>query len=111
MFLLIAGMEFGVVGRFIADHPEHDLEESLAQAAQRAGVTHALLTFLQVVSLSPATGAPEAVGPEMNGAADEFVAGPTDMHLVDFAGLIRHRSSPGDALEHFLTTVTIRIAA
>ena len=53
--------------------------------------------FCLVVGLAPGTGLAEAIRPEVNGVAQEFVAGPADMDLVDLAGLVGDGRGPGDS--------------
>ena len=54
MFLLVAGVEFRIVGFFVGKHFEDDLQQSLSEAAQRAGRAHALVSFFPIVGLAQA---------------------------------------------------------
>ena len=63
MFLLVAGMKLGVVRRSIFEHAEEDFEQPLPQASQRAGVAHALVAFLLVISVAPGAGFAKTIGP------------------------------------------------
>lgn len=109
--MLIAGVKFGVVGLFVGDHSEEDFQQPLSQAAKGAGVAHASLSFLLVVDLSPQAGSPKAFRPEVNGVAQECVAGPTDLGFVDLSGLEADWSGPRVGLENIVASVALRIAA
>ena len=105
MLSLVAGVHFCIVWRLVGDHAEDDFQESLAEAPESTGVAHALLAFVPIIGLPPGAGFAKRVHPEMDGGAHKFVAGPAHMDLVDFAGLIAHRSRTGDALEHFMAAI------
>lgn len=109
MLLLVSGMQFRIVGRLVGDHPEEDFEQSLAQASERAGVTHPCLTFFLIIRLTPDTGLAKTICPEMNGVAHEFIARPTHTDFIDLSGLIADGRGPGDALEDFVAAVAIGI--
>ena len=78
-------MQLGVVRCFGVHHAEEDFEESLPQASQRAGVAHALPTFLLIISLAPAAGFAKAIRPQMNCVAHELVTRPAETDFADFA--------------------------
>jgi hypothetical protein len=111
MFLLIAGVKFPVVGRLVGDHLEEDFEESLSQTSEGAGMAHALVSFFLVVGLAPDHSFSETIGPEMKGVSQEFVAGPADMDLIEFAGLEAHGRGAGIALQHVGASVAFWIRA
>ena len=96
---LVFGVQIGVVRGAGLDHFPKDFEQALAQAAQGAGVAHAVLAFLLVVGLRPGCGVAGAVGPEMDDVAQEFVALMADPDLVDLPGLVADRAGSGQTLE------------
>jgi hypothetical protein len=83
--LLVLGMEVRLVGRSGLDHFPEDLEQALPQTAQRASVALALLPFVFVVDLCPRHNVPGAVGPKINGVAEDFVALVPQMDFMDLA--------------------------
>ena len=111
MFLLILGVQFRVVRFAISQHFEDDLEQTLSQAAERAGVAHALFSFLFVIGLRPGTGFAKAVGPKMDSLAQEFVAGPAHFGFADLAGLEADRRCSRKALQDIGTALAVGIAA
>src|SRR5215475_10466242 len=111
VFLLIAGMQLGIVRRSVFEHAEEDLEQPLTQASQCAGMAHAFIAFVLVISLTPSAGLAKTIRPQMNCLAHEFVARPTDADFADLARLIRHRRGSGHTLQHLLATVAVRIVA
>ena len=78
---LVFGVQIGVVWGPGLDHLPEDFNQALAQAAQGAGVAHAVQPFLPVVGLRPGCGVAGTVGPEMDGVAQEFVALVADLTL------------------------------
>ena len=109
MLLLITGMEFSIVRLFVFEHAKDNFQESLTQAPEATGVTHAFSAFLFVIGLAPGAGLAKAIGPKMHRVAKEFVAGPTHTNFIDLSGLVADRCSSGDALEHFMAAVTLGI--
>ena len=108
---MVASVEFRIVGLFVREHFEHDFKQTLAQTSQGTGVAHALVALFLVISLAPRAGFAKAIGPEVNGVPKEFVAGPANVCFVDLARLVAHGRSPGEALEHVVSAVTLRIGA
>src|SRR5690348_15772821 len=104
-------MQIGIVRSLSGEHSEQDFEKPLAQAPQRADVGHALLAFLFIVGLAPSAGLAEAIRPQMDGVAQEFVAGPAHANFVEACPLVRDRCGPGDTLEHFMAAVALGIAS
>src|SRR5512140_624597 len=74
-------------------------------------MAHALIAFLLVIRLAPGAGLAKRIRPQMNGVAQELVAGPTDPDFIYPPRLIGDRRGPGDALEHLLTAVALRVVA
>ena len=110
MLELVLRVEFGIVGLFIGEHFENDLEQSLAQTAQSAGVAHTALAFGLIVGLSPDGGFAKAIGPEVDGMAQKFITSPAGLGFADLPGLVLDRCGAGKALEHIVITVTLGIA-
>src|SRR3972149_1257817 len=69
-------MEFRVVRRARLPHLPEDLEPTLAQATQRAGMALTLRAFRSVVSFGPGTLLPTEVGQEVDGGAESFSPAP-----------------------------------
>ena len=111
MFLLVPSVEFGVVGGFICEHPEQDFQQALTQTSQCTGMSHALLTFLRVIGLAPSAGLAEAIRPQMDGVAHEFITGPAQPNLVDSAGLIGDRCGSCDSAEDLMIAIAIGVTA
>ena len=74
MFGLVAGVERFVVGLAGLPHLPEDFEPTLAQAAQRAGVTLAFGAMGLVVGLRPGAGFAAVIGPLVDGAAQSQIA-------------------------------------
>src|SRR4030095_14525104 len=74
-------------------------------------MAHPVLAFLPVRGLAPSTGFAKTIGPQMNGMAHEFVAGPADFGFADLNGFKADRSRCGNALEHLQATVASGIGA
>src|SRR5207248_9642859 len=74
-------------------------------------MAHALLALFLIVGLAPGTGFAEAIGPEVNGVAEEFVAGPPNGYFADLARLVAHGRSPGERLKHLMSAITLRVGA
>ena len=110
MLLLVAGVVFGVVGRFVREHTQEDFKQSLTQAPEGAGMALALLALVLIVGLAPGAGAAERVGPEMNGMAHELVAGPAHLGFLELAGLVADGGCAGNALQRLVGTVAIGVA-
>ncbi len=85
MLLLVAGVQLGIVWLLVTEHTEEDFKQSLPQAPEGASVGHSLLAFLVVVGLAPSAGLAETVGPQMDGGAQELIAGPAHPHFVQLA--------------------------
>ena len=99
MLLLIAGMEIGVVGLAGLDHLPKDFQQSLAQTAQGASVAFAFRTLLPIVNFGPRANPHTALGPKMDGMAQDLVALVTDADPVNLAGLETDRRRAGNALQ------------
>jgi len=80
-------------------HLPEDLEPTLAQTAERAGVALTFLAFLVVVCIRPRTCAPAQVGLQVNRVPQNLVAGPSKANLLELPALIAHRSGAGMALQ------------
>ena len=111
MSLLVAGVQVWIVGRACLPHFPEDLQPSLAQTAQGAGVTLAFVAVRLVVLLSPGNFAPTEVGPEVDGGAQMFVAVPTDVDFEDLTGLKADWSGSRQALQTLRTFEYAPIAA
>ena len=61
----------------------------------------AFRAFLSVVNIGPGTNPEGALGPKMDGVAQNFVALVADVNPVNLAGLETDRSGAGDALQRF----------
>ena len=99
MFLLVASVEFSVVGLLVTDHPVDNFEQPLSEAPQSAGVGHALLALRLIISLAPNARLAKAISPKMNGVSKEGVARPANFDFPELAGLENHGRSSGKALE------------
>src|SRR5262245_26851092 len=111
MLLLVPSMHLRIIGFLGLDYLEDDLEQPLAQAPQCTRMRHSLASFLAVIGLTPSAGAPKAIGPQVHRVPQEFVATPADLDLANPAGLKRHGSSSGQALQHILGAITLGVAA
>ena len=85
MFLLVARVQLGVVRFFVGNHFEEDLEESLSQTTQGAGMAHALSALLLVVGLPPGGAFAKAIGPKVNGVSQKPIARPAHLSFFDLA--------------------------
>ena len=74
-------------------------------------MAHALSPFFLIVSLPPDTRFAEAVGPEVNGVPQEFVASPAHVSLTNLARLVTHGRGAGKALEHVVIAIALGIGA
>ena len=99
MLFLVAGVQIGIVGLTGLDHLPEDFQEPLAQAAQGAVVAFAFRPFLFVINFGPRADPHTALGPQMDGMAQHFVALVADADPVDLAGLETDRGRAGDALQ------------
>jgi hypothetical protein len=109
MLLLIASVEFSIVGLLIANHAKDDFEQPLAETPQGARMRHTGLALLSVISPTPRADSVEAVGPQVNGMAHKFVAVPTDPGFVDLTRFKTDRGSSGIALQHLKGAVAARV--
>ena len=66
MLELITLVKLGIVPPASLPHLPEDLQPTLAQAAERTGVTLTFAAFLLVVSLRPWTLGPAQIGPQVN---------------------------------------------
>src|SRR5262249_26022631 len=80
-------------------HLPEDLQPSLSQTAQGAGMTLAFVPVGLIVLLSPGHLAPAEIDPQMDGGAQMFVALPTQEDLEDLTGLEANGSGSGQALQ------------
>ena len=111
MLLLVTGVQIGVVRLVGLDHPPKDFQQALAQATQGARMAFAFRAFLSVVNFGPRTNPEGALGPKMDGVAQNFVALVADVNPVNLAGLETDRSGAGDALQRFGVLEALEIAA
>jgi hypothetical protein len=111
MLFLVAGVQIGVVGLAGLDHLPKDFEQPLAETTQGAGMTFAFGAFLSVVNLGPGADPQTALGPEMDGMAQNLVTLVTDADAVNLAGLETDRSRSGDALQGLGVLEAIGVAA
>ena len=103
MFLLVARVQVRVVGSSCLPHFPEDLQPSLSQTTQGAGVTLALVPMSLIVLLSPRHLAPAEVGPEVNNGAQRFIAVSTNVDFEDLTGLETDRSGSSQTLQALRT--------
>src|SRR5438128_2367455 len=84
-----------VVGLIVLPEAPEDFEPAFAQAPQRTGMTAAFGPFGLIIGLGPGTGESTAVGPQMNGGAEDFVAGPPQPAFFYLATLVTDRTDAG----------------
>ena len=77
-----------VVALVVLPEPPEDLEPAFAQAPQRAGVALPRGPFLRIVGLRPGAGFAAAIGPQMHGEAQHFVAGPPQSATLHLPALV-----------------------
>src|SRR5262249_22249963 len=111
VFLLVACMQVRVVWAACLPHFPEDLQPSLSQTAQGAGMTLSFVPMGLIVLLSPRHLAPAEVGPQMNGRAQMFIAVTTDIDFEDLTGLEAHRSGSGQTLQTLRSFKNAPIAA
>ena len=99
MLELVAGVELGIVGSSGLPHFPNDFKPALSEGAQGHCMAFAALTELLIVHLRPGTPAATKIGPEVEGAAQVFVALPAKVHFMDLAGLVADRRGASVALQ------------
>ena len=72
---MIAGMEDFIIGGAGLPHFPEDFEPALAEAAEGAGMTLALVAIGSVVGLRPGAALAAEIGPLVDGAAQDQIAG------------------------------------
>ena len=96
---LVAQMAVAVVHGVLRPHFPEDLEPAHCEATEGGGVAVSLSSFLLVVRLGPWRFNPAAVGPQVNGGAQDHVAGPADDDDSAAAGLFGDRRGAAVALQ------------
>lgn len=94
----VAGFVVGGVG---LPHFPEDFNPALAEATQGAGVALAACAVGLVIRLGPRALEPGAVRPQVEGRAQERLAGAAHQVLFDLAGLERHRGGARVSLQAF----------
>ena len=87
MLGLIAGMEGFIIGGAGLPHFPEDFEPALAEAAEGAGMTLALVAIGSVVGLRPGAALAAEIGPLVDGAAQDQIAGVAQAMFADLPGL------------------------
>ena len=111
MLLLVASVQFSIVGLLVQEHAEEDFEQPLAQAPERTGVTHPLLALRLIISLTPSAGFAKTIRPEVNGMTHKLIAGPAHLSLMNLAGLIAYRGGASKGLQHLMFAVASGVSA
>ena len=83
-----------VIRSRILPHAPEDLQPAFAQAAQSTGMVMAFVPFGVIIGLGPATLFAALVYPQVDGMAQEVIAGETKARLAKLARMIGNRADP-----------------
>src|SRR5262245_33121493 len=99
MFKLIAHVQVTVIRGSGLPHFPDDFQPAVSETSQGLSMALAAIAQLSVIDLCPLTPAPAQIRPEVNSAAQVFVALAPQIHFVNLSRLVADRSGASIAAQ------------